>query len=211
MANSTFKPQSKKRVVSGTDTFFRDLVFLGVMNALVIFISHVLYFVIIVPGLFVLQFYYQAIINLITTTLLLLMIYRVPRFGVMTLHGAILGVVAMMQGFWTIMLLALPAGLIADAMNRYLFRSRKTPLVIISLCVFIVMYDLATWWPLTFLKASSFAQRMAQTDPTMARIVSNMTLPILLSQAVVNCITSSIGGYFGYRIIKKHFKKAGLV
>lgn len=207
----SFIPQSERLVTSGSNTFFRDLVFLGVMNAVVIFINHLLYFAIVLPGLFVLQFYYQAVTNLFTTTLLLLMVYRVPRFGVLTLHGAVWGGIGMMQGFWTIILLSLPAGLIADAMNHYLFRHRKTPLVIISLCVFIVLFDLATWWPLTILKTSDFVQRMAQMDPTFARIIATMTLPILASQAVSNCVTTTIGGLFGHRIINKHFKKAGLV
>jgi energy-coupling factor transport system substrate-specific component len=212
MTERAFKPKSEKLVASGADTLFRDLVFLGVMNALVIFLSHVIYFLIITPGLFVLNFYYQAITNLVTTTLLLLMIYRVPRFGVMTLHGAILGAMALMQGFWAILILfSLPAGLLADTLNRYLFRAGKTPLVIISLCVFIVLYDLGTWWPITFLKDADFVQRMAQSDPTSARLIATMTLPLLLSQAAANCITTCIGGFFGHRLIKKHFEKAGLV
>ena len=211
MTESTFQPQSEKIMVSGSDTLFRDLIFLGVMNALVIFISHFLYFLIVTPGLFVMQFYYQAITNLVTTTILLLMIYRVPRFGVMTLHGAILGAVALMQGFWTILILSLPAGLIADTLNQYLFRSKKKTSVLISLCFFIVMYDLGTWWPLCFLKETGFVQRMAQTDPTLANIISTYTMPILLSQVLANCITTIIGGLIGHRIIKKHFIKAGMV
>ena len=211
MAKSAFKPHSLQIVASGTDTFYRDLIFLGVMNAIVIFIGHVLYLLIVAPGLFVMQFYYQAVSNLFTTTILLLMIYRVPRFGVLTLHGAIWGAVSLMQGFWTIIILSLPAGLIADTMNRYLFQSGKTPLVIISLCLFLVMLDLGTWWPLVFLKEAGFVRHMARSDPTFARIVSNATLPLLISQALANCISTIIGGIVGHRIIEKHFRKAGLV
>lgn len=79
MYQDDFIPLSPIMNRSGTDTFFRDLILLGILNGLVVALSHLIHFVYSVTGIPLIQFFHQSFENLLIATVYMLMILKAPR------------------------------------------------------------------------------------------------------------------------------------
>lgn len=211
MYQDDFIPLSPIMKRSGTDTFFRDLILLGILNGLVVALSHLIHFVYSFTGIPLIQFFHQSFENLLIATVYMLMILKAPRLWPLTINGTIWGVWALMMGYWPTLPVAVPAGMIADFIIRKAGGFKNMGVILVSFALYTTMLDFANYWPILFLKQSALVGRIAAMDPLFARIVEAGTLPLFMSQLTAAFITGLVGGGVALKIIKKHFVRAGIV
>ncbi len=201
-----FVPASSHMIPSGNDSRTRDLIVLGVLNALVVVLSHFIFFTygFLGPLAFMLNFFHQSMENLLIASVYLMMPVIAPRRPAFTINAAVWSVVGLMQGWWPVMMAAIPAGLIADAIAGNGVAKRKRPLLL-AYALYTPLLTAGTFWPFLFMKKSMLVQRMTAMDPGMADMVGRFTTSFFLVQMACAFITAIIGGYAALRMIERHF------
>jgi putative ECF transporter S component (TIGR02185 family) len=206
-AGNPFAPASRHIIPSGTHTRVRDWIVLGVLNGLVVTLSHLIgaLYVFLGPAAFFLEFYHQSAENLLIASVYLLMAVTAPRRWPFTLNAVVWGTVGLMQGWWTLFPVAVPAGFLADVVIRRAVPQQRSGWVLLSFVFYTTMLSAGTFWPFLLLKQSAMIQRMAAMDPGVAAMVDKFTLPFCASILAATFITALVGGYMALKLISRHF------
>ena len=209
MSRDEFVPASPIRVKSGTHREFSHLILCGILNGLVLALSHILYAIHSVAGLFALSFFHQAIENLFLATIYILMILKIPQRPLF-INGAVWGLMGLMMGFWPILPVAVPAGIIADGfITRW--GASKRGVILAGYTFYATMLAIANGWPLLLLKGSNVLERTAEMDPFFSGLINLATAPLFFAQVGASFVTALVGGSFALVIIKKHFQAPGVL
>lgn len=199
--------RTKKRSIQ-----IKDLVSIGVYTALyfiMVAISAMLV-VFIIPGYS--YVFIPVIAALLSGTIFMLMAAKVPRFGAITIMGSIMGVFFFIMGrFPGALIICIIIALIADVI-AYAFRYRNKWGLMLSYIVF----SFSTIGPVVpmFLFPSLYANQLMEAGKDASYIenaFSSITQNTFLLLIVGILIAAIIGGWFGQRMMKKHFEKAGIV
>lgn len=111
----------------------------------------------------------------------------------------------LMFGWWPMLPIALPAGIIAD-ITLHKKRGINFRLKVLLLFAFYVtMLNCANFWPYLFLKHSSMMQRMMIGDPGLAAILDLFTLKFFMVQSAAAFMSALIGGSFAIKLISRNF------
>jgi hypothetical protein len=207
-----FVPSSAYMVKSGADSGIRDWIILGVLNGLVVALSHLIYslYIFLGPLAFFIQFFHQSVENLIIANVYLLMPIIAPRRRPFTLNAVVWSAMGMMQGWWPIIPVAVPAGILADMLLRIPYPKNRKTILLLSFSFYSTILSIAGFWPFLFMKQSAMMQRMTAMDPGIAVYIERFSLSFFVSIAAASFITAVAGGYTALRFIKKHLDTDGL-
>jgi len=202
-----FFPASRHIIPSGVQTRVRDWIVLGVLNGLVVALSHLIYalYVFFGPAAFFMGFYHQSAENLLIASVYLLMAVTAPNRRPFTLNAVVWSAMGLMQGWWTLLPVAVPAGFLADRVIRWAVPQQRSGWVLVSFVFYTSMLSAGTFWPFLLLKQSAMIQRMTAMDPGIAVMVDTFTLPFCVSILAATFITALVGGYMALKLIARHF------
>lgn len=195
-----------------TNIQLKDLIAVGVYTAL--------YFIMVaiaaMPVVLLLPGYSYVFIPvsaaLLTGTIFMLMVAKVPRFGAITIMGSIMGIFFFIMGrFPGALVICVLIALLSDLLAYFFkYKSKK------GLLASFIVFSYSTIGPVIplFLFPNLYVSELAEVGKDATYIqnifssISQNTFYLLIVGIFVAAI---IGGLFGQRMMNKHFKKAGIV
>lgn len=195
-----------------TSIQLKDLIAVGVYTAL--------YFIMVaiaaMPVVLLLPGYSYVFIPvsaaLLTGTIFMLMVAKVPRFGAITIMGSIMGIFFFVMGrFPGALVICVLIALLSDLLAYFFkYKSKK------GLLASFIVFSYSTIGPVIplFLFPNLYVSELAEVGKDATYIqnifssISQNTFYLLIVGIFVAAI---IGGLFGQRMMNKHFKKAGIV
>lgn len=190
----------------------KDLISVGVYTALYFIMVAIsaLIVVFIIPGY---SYVFIPIISaLLTGTIFMLMVAKVPRFGAITIMGSIMGIFFFIMGrFPGALVICILIALIADLIALvFKYKSR------IGLMLSYLIFSFSTIGPVIplFIFPNVYVDELISVGKDEAYIasafanISQNTFYILIIGII---LASIVGGIFGQNMMKKHFEKAGIV
>ena len=190
----------------------KDLVSVGVYTALYFIMVAIsaLLVVFIIPGY---SYVFIPVISaLLSGTIFMLMVAKVPRFGAITIMGSIMGIFFFIMGrFPGALFICIGIALIADGI-AYVVRYKSKKGLLLSYLIF----SFSTIGPVVpmFVFPNLYINQLVEIGRDASYIesafanISQNTFLILVAGIIIAAI---IGGLFGQSMMKKHFEKAGIV
>lgn len=199
--------QSKKKNIQ-----MKDLISIGVYTAIYFIICAIsaALTIFIIPGY---SYAFIPVISaLLSGTIYMLMVAKVPKFGAISIMGSIMGIFFFIIGrFPGATVIAIIVSILADLI-AYAFKYRHKLGILFSYIVFSFSL-IGPVVPMLFFP-TFYMEQLTEQGRDMNYIegvfssVSEYTMIIL---TVLIIVMSVIGGVFGQRMMKKHFEKAGIV
>lgn len=186
----------------------KDLITIGIFTA----IYFILFFATGMIGIIPIFMVFLPLLVPITTGIpFMLFLTKTDKFGMVTIMSIIVGLLMFLVGHtWVVLVTALVCGLIADL----IFKSgnyKSGKLSIIGFAVF-SLWSIGAMTPFWFAKESYLAQIEKGYGTEYVKTVSAMTPNWVLPALIVGAfIFGILGGLLGKSVLKKHFKKAGIV
>lgn len=200
---------TKKDIVKKERLTARDLISLGIFNAIAI----VGYMVIAsvacmsVIGMFI----STAVAFLIVGVVYMLMAVKIKKRGVFIISGVLMAIISITGGHIYHAVGSLIGGILAEIIvGRYERRSR----LVCGYAAFALMDYIGIFLPAFVLGADYLASRgtkYGMTAEALSAYMPYVTTPMFLLLAAVNIICAVLGAYIGMKLLKKHFVKAGLL
>ncbi len=195
-----------------TSIQLKDLIAIGVYTAV--------YFIIVaiaaMPVVLLLPGYSYVFIPvsaaLLTGTIFMLMVAKVPRFGAITIMGSIMGIFFFIMGrFPGALIICVLIAFLSDLL-AYIFKYKSKKGLLASFIVF----SYSTIGPVIplFLFPNLYISELVEVGKDATYIqnvfssISQNTFYLLIAGIFIAAV---IGGLFGQRMMNKHFKKAGIV
>lgn len=188
-----------------------DLISIGIYSALYILMVGIaaMLCVFLLPGYS--YIFIPIIAALLTGTIFMLAATKVPKFGTITIISTMMGVFYLVGGRWPFAIIpAFIFGLIADVVATYLPKRRSNLLASYIIFSYGCIGPIV---PLLFFR-NYYVQDLINHGRDQAYINSvfeNITSYTGIFVMVAIFIAAIIGGLFGQRMLKKHFKKAGII
>ena len=184
-----------------------DLVMLGVFNAVLL-----LSFYGILMILHLLPFLWGAIdpiVNFFIAPIFLIMVLRIPKIGVLTVHGIIVGLVHAVMGWWPGFFAAFIAGLIADTTALFLGGYKKFAIITTCILIFVSFKAFLFYAPLYAFSYVPMFNKVLEKWPQS--YIEKFTLYYAVGFIFFNLLSSSAGLLIGKRIVNKHFIDTKLI
>ena len=199
--------KSKKKNIQ-----MKDLISIGVYTAIYFIICAIsaALTVFIIPGY---SYAFIPVISaLLSGTIYMLMVAKVPKFGAISIMGSIMGIFFFIIGrFPGATVIAIVISILADLI-AYGFKYRNKLGILFSYIIFSFSL-IGPVVPMLFFP-TLYMEELIEQGRDMNYIegvfssVSEYTMIIL---TVLIIVLSIVGGIFGQRMMKKHFEKAGIV
>lgn len=191
---------------------FKDIVLIALLTAL----SIVIQIISAVPFMAspqLIMFAAVAILMILCGPIYMLMMSKAPRQGAALLYGGIQALYYCLIGQFMIGVVFLLGAVISECV---LLNSgyRKPLRIVVAYLVYAAVYPIATYLPYLIL-ADQYTAQLSAAGLPKASIDSMMGIyasPVMISLAALSsCIFAALGGFIGYKLLKKHFKPAGVV
>ena len=189
-----------------------DLISIGVFTALYFVLVTIATFasVAIFPGFN--NVVLPAFCALISGCVYTLLVVKLQKFGGISVMGIVMGLFFMISGHFIISFAAnIVMGLVADCVAKVgKYKSKKW--IILSYVLF--SYGLfGPVIPMWFMKDAYVANLVARGKDAVyiAELFANINMVTFVLAVVATLICALVGGWFGMKMIKKHFVKAGIV
>lgn len=199
--------KSKKKNIQ-----MKDLISIGVYTAIYFIICAIsaALTVFIIPGY---SYAFIPVISaLLSGTIYMLMVAKVPKFGAISIMGSIMGIFFFIIGrFPGATVIAIVISILADLI-AYGFKYRNKLGILFSYIIF--SFSLIgpvvpmLFFPTLYMEELTEQGRDMNYIEGVFSSVSEYTMIIL---TVLIIVLSIVGGVFGQRMMKKHFEKAGIV
>ena len=199
--------KSKKKNIQ-----MKDLISIGVYTAIYFIICAIsaALTVFIIPGY---SYAFIPVISaLLSGTIYMLMVAKVPKFGAISIMGSIMGIFFFIIGrFPGATVIAIVISILADLI-AYGFKYRNKLGILFSYIIF--SFSLIgpvvpmLFFPTLYMEELTEQGRDINYIEGVFSSVSEYTIIIL---TVLIVVLSIVGGVFGQRMMKKHFEKAGIV
>ena len=199
--------KSKKKNIQ-----MKDLISIGVYTAIYFIICAIsaALTVFIIPGY---SYAFIPVISaLLSGTIYMLMVAKVPKFGAISIMGSIMGIFFFIIGrFSGATVIAIVISILADLI-AYGFKYRNKLGILFSYIIFSFSL-IGPVVPMLFFP-TFYMDQLTEQGRDMNYIegvfssVSEYTMIIL---TILIVVMSIVGGIFGQRMMKKHFEKAGIV
>lgn len=199
--------KSKKKNIQ-----MKDLISIGVYTAIYFIICAIsaALTVFIIPGY---SYAFIPVISaLLSGTIYMLMVAKVPKFGAISIMGSIMGIFFFIIGrFPGATVIAIVISILADLI-AYGFKYRNKLGILFSYIIFSFSL-IGPVVPMLFFP-TFYMDQLTEQGRDMNYIegvfssVSEYTMIIL---TILIVVMSIVGGIFGQRMMKKHFEKAGIV
>lgn len=190
----------------------KDLISIGIYTAIYFIICAIAagITVLIIPGY---SYAFIPVISaLLSGTIYMLMVAKVPKFGAISIMGSIMGIFFLIVGRFTgATAIAVIISILADII-AYGFKYKNKLGILFSYIVFSFSL-IGPVVPMLFFP-SFYMDQLADQGRDLNYIegvfasVSEYTVIIL---TILIIVMSIVGGLFGQRMMKKHFEKAGIV
>lgn len=186
----------------------KDLINVGIFSAIyfvMFFISGMTGFVPIFAVIF------PAILSILGGIPFMLFLTKTRKFGMITIMGILMGILTFLMGqSWIAIITGFICGLLAD----WIYKAGKYASwkhILSSYCIF-SLWVIGSMLPMWVMKDAFFAgvragQGAEFTDALLAYINSRVLLGII----VLTVLCAVAGAFLGRGILKKHFKRAGIV
>ncbi len=186
----------------------KDLINIGIFTAIYVITFNVVGMISLIPIFMLLL---PFLIPFVGGIPFMLYLTKVNKFGMVTIMGILVSVLLFIFGqAWPILAIAIPAAFIADL----IFKSggytnwKKT---VFGFCVF-SLWVIGSMLPIWIMRDSYFEQGRAGYGDTYIDTLMSLTpvwvLPILVVLAVIG---ATAGAHLGRGVLRKHFKRAGIV
>lgn len=189
-----------------------DLISIGVFTALYFVLVMIATFasVAIFPGFN--NVVLPAFCALISGCVYTLLVVKLQKFGGISVMGIVMGLFFMISGHFIISFAAnIVMGIVADCVAKVgKYKSKKW--IILSYVLF--SYGLfGPVIPMWFMKDAYVANLVARGKDAVyiAELFANINMVTFVLAVVATLICALVGGWFGMKMIKKHFVKAGIV
>lgn len=189
-----------------------DLISIGVFTALYFVLVTIATFasVAIFPGFN--NVVLPAFCALISGCVYTLLVVKLQKFGGISVMGIVMGLFFMISGHFIISFAAnIVMGIVADCVAKVgKYKSKKW--IILSYVLF--SYGLfGPVIPMWFMKDAYVANLVARGKDAVyiAELFANINMVTFVLAVVATLICAIVGGWFGMKMIKKHFVKAGIV
>ena len=189
-----------------------DLISIGVFTALYFVLVTIATFasVAIFPGFN--NVVLPAFCALISGCVYTLLVVKLQKFGGISVMGIVMGLFFMISGHFIISFAAnIVMGIVADCVAKVgKYKSKKW--IILSYVLF--SYGLfGPVIPMWFMKDAYVANLVARGKDAVyiAELFANINMVTYVLAVVATLICALVGGWFGMKMIKKHFVKAGIV
>ncbi len=143
------------------------------------------------------------------TDLYMLMVIKAPGRA-LAVNAGVWGFMGLAMGFWQVLVIALPAGLAADWFIR-VRGADNLGVISAGYSFYATILAVANGCPLLLMKDSQSISRTAQVDPFFAGLMDKVTVPLFFVQVAVSFLAAVAGSMIAVRLIKKHFKPAGMM
>lgn len=184
----------------------RELILLGVFNALLlccfwgtIVVLHLM------PLLWAGM---DPIVNFVLAPIFCVMLIKVPKIGVMTIHGIIIGITHAAAGWWPGFVAGLVAGVLADGVSKALGGYKKQHVFWAAILVFATAKAFIFYAPVYLLCNVSWFQEVISAWPR--DYIEKFTFYYVMALLFANFLTCSLGIALGSRIVHKHFKNTSV-
>lgn len=189
-----------------------DLISIGVFTALYFVLVTIATFasVAIFPGFN--NVVLPAFCALISGCVYTLLVVKLQKFGGISVMGIVMGLFFMITGHFIISFAAnIVMGIVADCVAKVgKYKSKKW--IILSYVLF--SYGLfGPVIPMWFMKDAYVANLVARGKDAVyiAELFANINMVTFVLAVVATLVCALVGGWFGMKMIKKHFVKAGIV
>lgn len=189
-----------------------DLISIGVFTALYFALVTIATFasVAIFPGFN--NVVLPAFCALISGCVYTLLVVKLQKFGGISVMGIVMGLFFMISGHFIISFAAnIVMGIVADCVAKVgKYKSKKW----IMLSYVLFSYGLfGPVIPMWFMKDAYVANLVARGKDAVyiAELFANINMVTFVLAVVATLICALVGGWFGMKMIKKHFVKAGIV
>lgn len=189
-----------------------DLISIGVFTALYFVLVTIATFasVAIFPGFN--NVVLPAFCALISGCVYTLLVVKLQKFGGISVMGIVMGLFFIISGHFIISFAAnIVMGIVADCVAKVgKYKSKKW--IILSYVLF--SYGLfGPVIPMWFMKDAYVANLVARGKDAVyiAELFANINMVTFVLAVVATLICALVGGWFGMKMIKKHFVKAGIV
>jgi energy-coupling factor transport system substrate-specific component len=189
-----------------------DLITTGVFSAIYFILVTVATFgsAILIPGYS--YVFLPAVAALLSGSVYMLLAAKVHKFGSITLMGIVMSLYFFISGHFVLSFVPnLMCGVAADLVAKWgNYKNKKH--ILLSYIVF--SFGLTgPVLPMWFMQAQYIAnlQARGKSEAYISAMFQHMTLPTFAVCVVAILVCSFLGGWFGQKMVKKHFEKAGIV
>lgn len=189
-----------------------DLISIGVFTALYFVLVTIATFasVAVFPGFN--NVVLPAFCALISGCVYMLLVAKLQKFGGISVMGIVMGLFFMISGHFIISFAAnIVMGIVADCVAKVgKYKNKKW----IMLSYILFSYGLfGPVIPMWFMKDAYVANLVARGKDAVyiAELFANINMVTFVLAVVATFICALVGGWFGMKMIKKHFVKAGIV
>lgn len=189
-----------------------DLITIGVFTALYFVLVTIATFgsAIIFPGFN--NIVLPALCALISGSVYMLLAAKLQKFGGISVMGIVMGVFFMVSGHFIVSFAAnIVMGILADAVARLSQYKNKKGLL---LSYVLFSYGLfGPVLPMWFMKDAYVANLEARGKDAayISSLFANINTTTFVIAVAATLVCGLIGGWFGQKMVKKHFVKAGIV
>lgn len=206
--NQTKTPDAKKRQIDQKRGIgVRDLVTCAIFTV----IYFIVFFACGMTGLIpIMAFLFPLPLALVSGISQMLFYTKVRSFGMVTIMGALLGLISFLMGYGPIGLcFGIVCGLIADLILRAGgYKSLKCSVA--SHCVF-SLWVIGTMLPMWILGQAYFEPyRVSQGDAFVNESLAYLSGGMLVIVVVGIIVCALIGAAIGTKVLRKHFERAGI-
>jgi putative ECF transporter S component (TIGR02185 family) len=197
----------------GTQLNVRDLVLIGILTILIMVISMVISLLAspIMPIWLIIN---GAVNGLLLAPIFLLMVVKVGKRGTLFLTSVVRGILYALMGFPHMLLLLLPLGLVGEGIlypaENYRKVTRSSLAWIIYTSLFSLHGALLLWIFGSQLFGQSLSLRFSPEQLALMNIYYFNPL-IVIGILLLSAVGAALGSGMGWKLLKKHFIKAGFV
>ena len=190
----------------------KDLILVGALTALMFVIYMIISIVMSLLGP-VTNVFYPPIVSIVNGIVMMLLLAKVPKCGVLSIAGVIQGLLSFLVGaFWTVGTGLIVGALLADFLIIG-FKELSTKKMIIAYSVFSGIFTFGAIAPMNILRDAymEVTLRNGLSQEYVDGLIKRTQWHTLTVIIIAGFVGGLLGGFLGLKILKKHFVKAGLV
>jgi len=190
----------------------KDLILIGALTA----VMFVIYMIISIAMSFagpVTNVFYPPVVSVFNGIVMMLLLAKVPKLGVLSIAGTIQGLLSFLLGaFWTVGTGLIVGAILADFLIIG-FKDISTKKMIAAYSVYSGIFTFGAIAPMNIFRDAFMALTLKNgiSQEYVDGLIKMTEWPMLTVIIIAGFVGGFLGGLLGLKILKKHFVKAGLV
>ncbi|MCR5341578.1 MAG: MptD family putative ECF transporter S component [Saccharofermentans sp.] len=190
----------------------KDLILIGALTA----VMFVIYMIVSIAMSFagpVTNVFYPPVVSIFNGIVMMLLLAKVPKLGVLSIAGTIQGLLTFLVGaFWTVGTGLIVGAILADFLIIG-FKDISTKKMIAAYSVFSGIFTFGAISPMNIFRDAFMALTLKNgiSQEYVDGLIKMTEWPMLTIIIISGFVGGFLGGLLGLKILNKHFVKAGLV